>query len=218
MVNLYMIDTNSMGIPMIYQIQREKCFPLPTYDLETINRVSVTVFGKILDKNYTQLLHANGNLDLQTVYLLDRIQKREPISHENYVTLRKNGLVEGRYPNIFVSFKVATAVGHKTAYIRNRGLDESVCRHLIMQAHSGSPCRLPCAALCRHLIFSPLQCRNSWRFWTAVHYLQSYHRTRKPEKCQIFCKKWKMKELSIPLGPEIRPNGMPPSQKLNNML
>ena len=33
MVNLYMIDTNSMGIPMMYQIQKEKCFPLPTYDL-----------------------------------------------------------------------------------------------------------------------------------------------------------------------------------------
>lgn len=143
MVNLYMIDTNSMGIPMIYQIQREKCFPLPTYDLETINRVSVTVFSKILDKNYTQLLHANGNLDLQTVYLLDRIQKREPISHENYVTLRKNGLVEGRYPNIFVSFKVATAVGQKTAYIRNRGLDESVCRHLIMQALDIQPSTMP---------------------------------------------------------------------------
>ena len=143
MVNLYMIDTNSMGIPMIYQIQREKCFPLPTYDLETINRVSVTVFGKILDKNYTQLLHANGNLDLQTVFLLDRIQKREPISHENYVTLRKNGLVEGRYPNIFVSFKVATAVGQKTAYIRNRGLDESVCRHLIMQALDIQPSTMP---------------------------------------------------------------------------
>lgn len=143
MVNLYMIDTNSMGIPMIYQIQREKCFPLPTYDLETINRVSVTVFGKILDKNYTQLLHANGNLDLQTVFLLDRIQKREPISHENYVTLRKNGLVEGRYPNIFVSFKVATAVGQKTVYIRNRGLDESVCRHLIMQALDIQPSTMP---------------------------------------------------------------------------
>ena len=27
MVNLYMIDTNSMGIPMMYKIQRDKCFP-----------------------------------------------------------------------------------------------------------------------------------------------------------------------------------------------
>lgn len=143
MVNLYMIDTNSMGIPMIYQIQKEKCFPLPTYDLDTINRVSVTVYGKILDKNYTQLLHANANLDLQTVFLLDRVQKKAPITHENYANLRKRGLVEGRYPNIFVSFKVATAVGQKTEYIRNRGLDESVCKHLIKQALEIQPATMP---------------------------------------------------------------------------
>lgn len=42
-----MIDTNAMGIPMIYQIQREKCFPLLTYDLEDINRVKVTLYGEI---------------------------------------------------------------------------------------------------------------------------------------------------------------------------
>ena len=33
-----MIDTNSMGIPMIYEIQKDKCFPLPTFDLETPNK------------------------------------------------------------------------------------------------------------------------------------------------------------------------------------
>jgi hypothetical protein len=49
-----MIDTNSMGIPMMYQIQRDKCFPLPTYDLNTMYRVKVIVYGKILDKNYDE--------------------------------------------------------------------------------------------------------------------------------------------------------------------
>ena len=143
MVNLYMIDTNSMGIPMIYQIQREKCFPLPTYDLDSVNRVSVTVYGKILDKNYTQLLHANGKLDLPTVFLLDRVQKKIPITHEHYMSLRKQSLVEGRYPNIFVSFKVAKDVGQKTAYIHNRGLDEAICRQLIIQALKIQPSTMP---------------------------------------------------------------------------
>lgn len=143
MVNLYMIDTNAMGIPMIYQIQREKCFPLPTYDLDTTNRVSVTVYGKILDRNYTQLLHENDTLDLPTVFLLDRIQKKAPITHESYIDLRKQGLVEGRYPNVFVSFKVAKAVGQKTDYIHNRGLDESVCRQLIIQALKIQPSTMP---------------------------------------------------------------------------
>lgn len=134
MVNLYMIDTNSMGIPMMYQIQRDKCFPLPTYDLDTIDRVKVMVYGKILDKNYTQLLHSNGELDIHTVFLLDKVQKKETISKENFKVLRKQELVEGRYPNLFVSFKVADTVGQKADYIRNKGLDDDICKQLIIKA------------------------------------------------------------------------------------
>ena len=134
MVNLYMIDTNSMGIPMMYQIQRDKCFPLPTYDLNTINRVMVTVYGKILDKNYTQLLHSNGGLDIQTVFLLDKVQKGETISKESFKKLKQRGLVEGRYPNLFVSFKVANSVGQKAEYIRNKGLTDDICKQLILKA------------------------------------------------------------------------------------
>lgn len=134
MVNLYMIDTNSMGIPMMYQIQRDKCFPLPSYDLETLNRVKVTVFGKIIDKNYTQLLYSNGDLDIQTVFLLDKVQKKETISKENFRILKKQGLIEGRYPNLFVSFKVADIVGQKADYIRNKGLDDDICKQLIVKA------------------------------------------------------------------------------------
>ena len=134
MVNLYMIDTNSMGIPMIYQIQRDKCFPLPTYDLNTINRVKVTIYGKILDKNYTQLLYSKDDLDMRTVFLLDKVQKQEIISGENFKFLKKQGLVEGRYPNIFVSFKIADIVGQKAAYIRNKGLDDDICKQLIIKA------------------------------------------------------------------------------------
>lgn len=134
MVNLYMIDTNAMGIPMMYQIQREKCFPLPTYDLENPSRVMVTLYGKILDKNYTQLLKSNGDLDLQTVLLLDKIQKHETISKESYNEIKKLGLVEGRYPNIYVSFKIADMVGQKTEYVRNKGLSIDVYKQIITNA------------------------------------------------------------------------------------
>lgn len=134
MVNLYMIDTNSMGIPMMYQIQRDKCFPLPTYDLSIANRVRVTVYGKILDKNYTQLLHADTELNMRMVFLLDKVQKQEVISKGSFKLLKRQGLVEGRYPNIFVSFKVADIVGQKAAYIRNRGLEDDICKQLIVKA------------------------------------------------------------------------------------
>lgn len=134
MVNLYMIDSNSMGIPMIYQIQRDKCFPLPTYDLDTVNRVKVTVYGRILDKNYTQLLYSENNLNMKTVFLLDKVQKKEVISKDNFNNLKKQGLVEGRYPNIFVSFKIADMVGQTAEYIRNKGLDDDICKQLIIKA------------------------------------------------------------------------------------
>lgn len=134
MVNLYMIDTNSMGIPMMYQIQRDKCFPLPSYDLNTMNRIKVTVYGKILDKNYTQLLYSDADLNMRTVFLLDQVQKHEVISKESFKLLKKLGLVEGRYPNIFVSFKVADIVGQKAAYVRNKGLDDDICKQLIIKA------------------------------------------------------------------------------------
>lgn len=119
---------------MMYQIQRNKCFPLPTYDLSTINRVKVIVYGKILDKNYTQLLYSDAELSMRTVFLLDKVQKKEAISKESFKTLKKQGLVEGRYPNLFVSFKVADIVGQKAAYVRNKGLDDDICKQLIIKA------------------------------------------------------------------------------------
>lgn len=131
MVNLYMIDTNSMGIQRIYNIQREKCFPLPTYDLEQPNRVSVTLYGKVLNENYSQLLYTNDTLDLMTVFLLDKIQKREPISKVDFLELKKQGLSEGRYPNIYVSYKVADMVDQKKEYVKAAGLTDEICMQLI---------------------------------------------------------------------------------------
>ena len=134
MVNLYMIDTNSMGIPMMYQIQRRRYFPLPTYDLEDPNRVKLTLYGKILDRNYTQLLRSDTGLGLNTIFLLDKIQKHERISKEDFRRLKKQQLVEGRYPNIYVSYRIANIVNQKEEYFRNQGLNEEVCKHLILNA------------------------------------------------------------------------------------
>ena len=134
MVNLYMIDTNSMRIPMMYQIQRNKCFPLPSYDLEDPNRVKVTIYGRILDKNYTQLLHSNENLNLREVFILDKVQKHETISRDDFLHLKKQGFVEGRYPNIYVSFRIADIVGKKEEYVRNKGLKRDVYRQMVLNA------------------------------------------------------------------------------------
>lgn len=134
MVNLYMIDSNAMGIPTMFEIQRERFFPMPSYDLSEPNRVKVTVYGKILDQNYTRLLNADRDLDINTVFLLDKIQKKEPIPQADYLKLKKAGLAEGRYPNIFVSYKIAEAVGQPESYIRNAGLDDEMCKAYIIKA------------------------------------------------------------------------------------
>lgn len=134
MVNLYMIDSNAIGIPTMFRIQQEKFFPLPSYDLSVPNRVKVTVYGKILDKNYTQLLNSDRSLNIHTVFLLDKVQKKETITHDQYLALKKAGLVEGRYPSIYVSYSVAEAVGQKPEYIRNSGLEDDKCKEFILKA------------------------------------------------------------------------------------
>lgn len=134
MVNLYMIDTISMGIPKVFTVQKEKCFPLPTYDLEDVNRVKVTLYGRVLDTNYTQLLHSESDLDLRTVFLLDKIQKKETIVREDFLKLKKMGLAEGRYPNIFVSYKVADLTGQKTRYIKTKGFGDEVYKEIIISS------------------------------------------------------------------------------------
>ena len=141
MVNLYMIDSNAIGIPTMFRIQQEKFFPLPSYDLSVPNRVKVTVYGKILDKNYTQLLNSDRSLNIHTVFLLDKVQKKETITHDQYLALKRVGLVEGRYPSIYVSYSVAEVVGQKTEYIRNSGLEDEKCKEFILKALRKAPAK-----------------------------------------------------------------------------
>lgn len=141
MVKFHMIDTATSGIRKVYRIQRDKFFPMPDYDLSKGNQVSVTIYGKILDEKYTNLLYANHDLDLETVFFLDQVQKRATIAKEDADRLREQGLIEGRYPNVYVSYKIAEAIGDKATYIKNRGLEDEVCIQLIMSALKHGPAK-----------------------------------------------------------------------------
>ena len=90
MVNLNMIDTVGSGIRRIYDIQKEKFFPMPDYDLSEYNRVKVTLYGKIIDEKYSKILFEKTNLDIKDVMLLDRVQKGYEISKEQSDYLRKD--------------------------------------------------------------------------------------------------------------------------------
>ena len=126
-----MIDTASMGIRKVFNILRKKYFPMPDYDIAA-SQVSVTVYGKILDINYTRLLFDNPDFDLNTVFLLDQVQKGGKILGEESRLLRKNGLIEGKIPGVYLSSSVATMIDKKEQYIRNRAFDDKYYKDLII--------------------------------------------------------------------------------------
>lgn len=132
MVNLNMIDTVGSGIRRVYDIQKRKYFPMPDYDLSVDNRVKVTLYGKIIDEKYSKILFEKTNLDIEKVMLLDRVQKGYEITKEQSDYLRKNNLIEGRYPNIYISSDIAKITNKKDEYINNIGLNNSYYKDYII--------------------------------------------------------------------------------------
>jgi len=132
MLNLNMIDTMGSGIKRMFETQMERYFPLPDYDLTTPERVVVKIFGKVLDINYTRALIENTQLDLTDVMLLDRVQKNQKISKNEAKQLRSLDLIEGRFPNLYVSSSVAKITGDMGDYIKNRAFDDDYYRDMII--------------------------------------------------------------------------------------
>lgn len=127
-----MIDTVNSGIRRVYKILREKYFPLPDYDFSRSNYVSVEVYGRVMDERYCQILFSNSQLDLNDVYLIDRVQKKLPLEKEQIAHLRKLKVVEGRATSLYLSAQSSQAIDEQAKYIKNKGLDESFYRSLIL--------------------------------------------------------------------------------------
>jgi len=132
MVSLNMIDTQGGGIKKMFETQMGRYFPLPDYDLSQPDRVAVKIRGEILDERYTRLLIERTDLDLWMVILLDKVQKGFHISHEEHKSLKKYKLVEGRYPNLFISSRLASATGEEVLHIRYKGLDKKYYKDFIL--------------------------------------------------------------------------------------
>jgi len=131
MVEINMIDTIGSGIKRIYSTMKKRFFPMPDFHIEP-ERVEVTIYGRILDERYSQLLAMDTALTLEDVIHLDRIVKRYPVSDEIIKELRRKKLIEGRKPNIFISAKVAQATGEKAKYTRYRAMDKQYYFDLIL--------------------------------------------------------------------------------------
>ncbi len=129
MAELNMIDTMGYGIHSMHAGQAQRYFPMPDYDLNAPNAVKMTIYGGLVDPAYSRLLIQKTDLPLDEVLALDRVQKRLSLSDEMIRRLRREGLIEGRKPNLHVSASVAKVTANKADYIRTRAQDDDhYCR------------------------------------------------------------------------------------------
>lgn len=133
MFNLKMVDTAGGGIKKIYNFQRARFFPLPDYDLAN-DKVKMVLSGKILDLEYARLLAQNKGLTLEEIMMLDKVQKKLPLTDFEEKHLKSKKLIEGRKPNFFISLKVAQKTGQKADYTKNKGFDKQYYLDLIIKA------------------------------------------------------------------------------------
>ncbi len=131
MRQLDLIDTVWSGIRKMFRLQKEKFFPMPEYEFVE-NGVRVTIYGKILNPDFAKVLSSNGDLSLTEVLLLDKVSRGQKISKEEAAVLRKKNLVEGRYPNLYLSLSVADKTNQRARYTMNRGLDKKYYQDLIL--------------------------------------------------------------------------------------
>ncbi len=133
MVNLNMIDTIGSGIKRMFTKQRQRNFPMPDYDLGEPGRVKVRIHGKVIDEKYTRMLMERADLDMADVIALDKVQKHKRIRDDEFKSLKRRRLVEGRRPNLIVSAKVAAATETMVDYLKKRGIDKAYCRRMVVE-------------------------------------------------------------------------------------
>lgn len=132
MAELNMIDTMGYGIYTMHKEQAKRYFPMPDYNLSEVNAVCMTIYGSIVDPAYSRMLMQKTDLPLQDILALDRIQKKLALPDDAIQRLRREGLIEGRKPNLHVSATVADATASRADYIRTRALDDSHYKKLIV--------------------------------------------------------------------------------------
>lgn len=132
MVNLNMMDTIGSGIKKMYQIQYNRFFPLPDYDLAD-DKVRVKFTGKVLDQEYAKQLATVANLELHDIIALDKVQKGQPINENEAEMLRKKSLIEGRKNSYTITADVAKHTDQQAEYMQMRGLDDMHYQSLIIE-------------------------------------------------------------------------------------
>lgn len=130
MVELKMVDTIGSGIRRMFNLQKQRFFPMPDYDFSD-NKVKLTIVSKVLDMDYAALLAKDHSLNLMEMELLSRIQMHRNLTDYEIAYLRKRKLVEGRKNALYVAKTVASNIGKKADYTKNKGLDDKYYKDLL---------------------------------------------------------------------------------------
>lgn len=136
MLNLNMVDSQGFGIHDMFDRQKERYLPMPDYESSTESHVVLEMPGQVINAEYSTALMENTQLDLTTVFLLDRVQRNKPISKKGREKLRELKLIEGRGRHIIVSRKIAQITHKEVEYTNLSGLDDNYYRDLIIKALS----------------------------------------------------------------------------------
>ena len=107
---------------------------MPDYDKSDDENVVLTLPGNVIDENYSLLLIENADLDLATTVLLDKVQKGKLICEAAIKMLRKQKLIEGRKPHLYVSKRIAKATNKEVEYTLKKGFDDTECQEWIIKA------------------------------------------------------------------------------------
>ena len=125
MVNFNMIDTVGRGIKKIFTEQKKRYFPMPDYIIDNEGKeIGVTIYGKIIDPAYTDVLKSGLELTLNECIMLDAIQKDfgKNLSAEDIAYLKAKRLIEGKKGKYIISLKVAKLTHQIGTYTHKRGL------------------------------------------------------------------------------------------------
>jgi ATP-dependent DNA helicase RecG len=135
MKNLDMIETQGGGIRKLFNFQKQRFFPMPDFDFSD-GKCKATITGKILNEDFARILIKNPSLSLEDTLLLDKVQKQKSVNDEEYSYLKKQKFIEGRKPNIYLSYKVVESVNNdelKAEYIANRSFDDNHFKEMIIE-------------------------------------------------------------------------------------
>jgi ATP-dependent DNA helicase RecG len=140
MVHFNMIDTVSRGIKKMFNEQRRRHFPMPDYEIDAVRKeVGVTIYGSAIDERYTRLLKQNESLTLEDCILLDAVQKHHGISEEDAKTLSAKGVIEGNYPEVYLSESVSRSTGQLGDYVKNRGMKRQYYKDMVLSFLEKTP-------------------------------------------------------------------------------